>query len=173
MAWTTPLTWADTTVYTAAQLDQQLKDNLGFLYSPPSCLSYSNANQSVAHNTNSGLNMQAEAWDTDGIHSTSSTTYRHSINTAGTYLQFCAAVFAITATSGYRSVYLQNNGTTRTGELLMAAIATVTTTGLQAAHTGLFTATDYIDTFGYQNSGGALNVLANTVFMLTHWCGNP
>lgn len=174
MAWTTPLTWAASTVYTAAQLDQQLKDNLGFLYTPPSCLTVNNANQSVAHNTNTNLNMQTEQWDTDTIHSTASNTYRHEINTAGTYLQFAGGMFSISSTAGGRSIFLQENGPARTGEIWVpGGIPTVTDTPLQVAHTGLMTATDYIDLLGFQNSGGALNILASTVWMLTHWCGNP
>lgn len=171
MAWTTPLTWADSTVYTQTHFDQQLKDNLGFLYSPPSCLTRSNADQNLSHNTNTNLNMQTENWDTDSIHG--ATQYRHDINTAGTYMQIGSGSFSISSTAGGRSVFLQENGSTRTGETLIFGVPTIANTGLQVGHTGLMTTSDYVDLVGWQNSGGTLAVVSGTVWMLTHWCGNP
>lgn len=136
-------------------------------------MSANNANQNLTHNTNTQINMQTEQWDTDTIHSTAANTYRHDINTAGTYLQFAGGQFAYAA-AGIRSIFLQENGTTRTAEALIPGPSAIQAGDpLQCGHTGLMTTADYIDLYGYQNSGGTVAVQSGTVFMLSHWCGNP
>jgi len=116
--------------------------------------------------------MQTEQWDTDGIHSTASATYRHDINTAGTYLICAGCVFSLASAAGGRLIQL-NPSVGSDIRAYTSAIASVANTGLQITHTALLTTSDYHDLQGRQNSGTTLPVLANTAWMLSHWCGNP
>lgn len=169
MAWTTPITWADSTVYDDADFDAQIKNNLGFLYSPPSCLTVSANSQNISNNTNTDANMATELWDTDTMHG--ATLSRHDINTAGTYLMFGTLIFPYNGTGGRQAGIRLDDGTVI--RMYIPAVPSVTNTGLQVAHTGLMGTTDYHDLYAWQNSGTTLALAAGASWMLSHWRGNP
>lgn len=68
MTWVAPLTWATDDLVTAAALNTNVRDNLGFLYSPPSCLLTHKSNQSLASGQLTVVNFDTAVVDTDGMH---------------------------------------------------------------------------------------------------------
>lgn len=167
------MTWANSTVYAQTDFDQQLKDNLSFLYSPPSLLAYSTSNQSIPTNTNTAVNLATEVWDTDTMHSGTSATV--DFNTAGVYLRAATGAFSISSTAGNRELYFADNGTdsNRKSEQIVSGVPTIADTWINICYLGLQTATDSFQMKAWQSSGGGLNVLAYTAWVLAHWCGNP
>lgn len=117
--------------------------------------------QSIANTTLQALVFDTEAHDTASYHSTSSNTSRITVPTAGTYLFLANASFDVNAT-GVRFIWFVKNGasTQRIG-LAYAPATTGETPGLHSATVLKLSATDYVEAYVYQNSGGALNVLGD------------
>lgn len=97
-SFTTPATWADSSTLTAAQLDEQLRDNLrnvderlvtaNILSSTRlnrvdaavvGVRATASGNQTISKDTDTSVTWDTEAYDTDGFHSTSSNTNRITI----------------------------------------------------------------------------------------------
>jgi hypothetical protein len=87
MAYATPRTWVAGDVLTAAQLNQDIRDNVGFLANPPACRIYHNADQSIPHNVATTiLAFNSERYDTDTMHDTVTNNSRITFTTAGLYV---------------------------------------------------------------------------------------
>ena len=142
-----PSAWGDT-----------VRDDLVFLSSPPR----GSASHSTTENHNSsgnwlGLSANTEAKDTDAAHSTSTNTGRVTIVTPGDYL-FEAVIEWQANTTGVRGAKLVENGATdHFGELFPASTTGAHRTTITALITGL-AAADYVQPYGYQNSGGTLTM---------------
>lgn len=174
MAWTTPRTWrvGETPTYTL--LNTHLRDNLDFLYSPPSCRVYNSANISTSTGGFTALTFDSERWDTDTMHSAVSNTGRITATTAGRYLIIGQVQWAAHAT-GYREARVEFNGA---GIYPAWANHTVSSASI-ATHINVvgqypLAASEYITLAAYQNSGGALNVAYSTYTspeFMAHWIG--
>jgi hypothetical protein len=110
--------------------------------------------------------FNAELFDTDGYHSTSSSTNRITIPTglAGKYLVTASLSYAANST-GVRIIYINKTSggvetthggvtTSNIGSVLNTSVATSTILDLAEG--------DYVTCEGYQNSGGSLNVASGT-----------
>ena len=124
----------------------------------PSARVYNDADIAVANNSNVTLTFNKERWDTDTIHDTSTNTGRLTCKTAGIYHIYASVAFASNAT-GYRYINIRLNGSTM--------IATLGHTEVAASNENMSISTeyslavnDYVELLVYQNSGGALNVIA-------------
>lgn len=131
------------------------------------CRTYKNATQSIADSTLVALTWPVEAFDTDIYHSTSSNQSRFVAPLAGKYVVGCTVEWDAN-TSGKRELYVVVNGTTTTkiaGALDAASAGLVQncTTALDLA------ATDYVEFYVRQDSGGARNVGATTQQVSTAW----
>jgi len=122
---------------------------------PPLCRAYQSANTSIPNNSTTTLSYNAENYDTDSMHSTTTNTSRITIVTAGVYAITAGIVWDINAT-GIRVINLRINAATN------IAFATQTNNGASnfteqtvSTHYSL-AAADYVETTVYQNSGGAL-----------------
>jgi hypothetical protein len=123
------------------------------------CSASNSANQSLANNTATLLTWNAEHFDTDAIHDTSTNPGRFTVpaGMGGKWQMVAHLTFASHAT-GQRTVELRVNGGTDpvvrdrrgafTGDCYVSFAAPV----LNLA------AGDYVELYGLQNSGGALNV---------------
>lgn len=113
---------------------------------------HNSANISINNNTVTALTFDSERWDTDTIHSTSSNTGRLTATTAGKYQITGHVVWATTPISGIIRVRL--NGTITIGS------SQVIGDYRQMSITTLWdmSATDYVELFVFQLSGGALNI---------------
>lgn len=174
MAWTTPRTWTVGETPTAAVFNTHVRDNLNFLYSPPSCRVYNSANLSTTSGVSFTVTLNSERWDTDTMHDTGSNTERIKATTAGRYLFVAQIEFAANAT-GYRQLAIQHSAAAVNVALAVesgptASLATV----LNAATFYPMTATEYVYVVTHQTSGGALNVVydaGSAPEFMAHWVG--
>lgn len=112
MAYAAPRTWSPGEYPTAAQLNQDLRDNVSFLANPPACRVYNNANISIGDASQTALTFNSERYDTDSMHSTSSLTGRITFNTAGLYLVTFSGAFASSSDYAYASMHIRLNSST-------------------------------------------------------------
>ena len=108
MAWTTPRTYTAGETLTAAILNTHWRDDLSFLYSPPSCRVHEVNTQTITTATLTTVTFTSEDWDTDSMHSTVSNTGRITTNTVGRYL-YAGQILWNTGV-GYREAAIIHSG---------------------------------------------------------------
>jgi len=148
---------------TASLWNSDVRDGVDFLLSPPTCKVYKTANQSIPDSAYSCLTWNAELFDTDTMHSNTSSNSRVTFTTAGIYQVTLTCLWANNAV-GFRYHTIEKNGTT-TYNSGTNIIEPFVIGALGATHAGAninflspFNAGDYIQVFVYQNSGGAVNL---------------
>jgi hypothetical protein len=153
-----PRTWAVGEKLTAARANTEIRDALDFLMNPPTARLTHSATQSATTSTYTAHLFNTETFDTDGIHSTSVNTSRFTIVTTGKYRLSGAIGWAGNAT-GRRIQAWYKNGVIISGGAI-AAVATSASSIVLGAPTitAQLTAGDYVELFGWQDSGGALNM---------------
>jgi len=167
--WTAPTT-ASTGTFTSSRFNTQVKANLEHLHGRPSCCVYENADQTIA--TGSGwttLSMNAEDWDSETLHDTSTNDERITLKRVGLWLLTGTVVFDTGAAGGDFGARIYANGSTLHGtvirdlepQLYAAGNAWPPTAHVQAmVYTS--TTTDYCTLDVFQTSGGNLDVLCGT-----------
>lgn len=158
MSYTTPPNFAAGAVLTEAQLDI-LSDDISFLANPPSCRVYNNAAFSVPDATDTPVTFNSERRDTDTNHSTVTNTSRITFTTAGLYLVGGHGIYAANAT-GTRKLFIRLGGTTPLATSEANNSGGSNTVALTVSTLYAFTAGQYVELVGFQNSGGALNLTA-------------
>ena len=131
------------------------------------CSLWSSGSVSAANNTSTAMTFDSELFDTDGFHSTSSNTTRITIPTgkSGYYLVTGMIVFLAGSSTGMRSINLIKNGTGN--ELTIDQVpnsAGQVNESPAFSYTGNFTAGDYLEIYGYHNSGAALNMRGSAYY---------
>jgi hypothetical protein len=139
--------------------DTYIKDNInGGIVSVPAVLAYNNADQSLANDTDVALALNAEYYDTDGIHSTSVNTSRLTCQTAGKYLIWASVSFATNAT-GRRQVMVRKGGSVPLGITSLMAVTEVSRSTNLCVHAVADLAVgEYVELVARQTSGGSLAV---------------
>ena len=128
------------------------------------CSLYKSANQSISNATFTAVTFDSELKDTDNFHSTSSNTSRITIpaGKGGLYLITGQASFASNAT-GLRNAEIRKNGSSyfifwvapaTNGDWSVGSVSNI----IELA------ATDYIEMFVYQTSGGSLNINGGSTY---------
>jgi len=79
MAWTTPRTWTASEVVTAAQLNEQLRDNMLFVNAFHGVKVFKSGDQTVSSGNNDLVTWNNEVFDTDGMHDNVTTNSRFTI----------------------------------------------------------------------------------------------
>lgn len=130
---------------------------------PPSVSVRHTANQATVTATYLTLTFDTEIFDTETMHSTGTNPERITIPTGATgrYLVTGTAEFASNAT-GYREVLLRINGTTSSGRQMMPAVNGAVTV-VEATALLQLSAADYVEMRVRQSSGGALDVVTNSL----------
>ena len=159
MAYTTPKTWAVGNVLTASDMNTYVRDNAAFLYGPPSCRAYNDADISIANNSVTALTFNSERWDTDTMHDLSTNTGRLTCKTAGIYHIYANVQFAANDT-GYRTCTIRLGGSTVIGAMSITEVSDVAQRLIVSTEYPL-AVNDYVEVTVYQNSGDALNVTAS------------
>lgn len=145
----------------------------------PRCRVYNNTNQSVNNDTDTALTFDTEDFDVGGLHSTSANTSRITIPTGGDGLYLIVAhAFFATNSTGYRRFYFQKNGSAHGSAVEVDGDAgNADLLGVSNQLLVPLVATDYIEAFVRQTSGGALTVgaggtsriFANQIFAVKLW----
>lgn len=164
MAYSAPRTWSAGDKPTAAQFNQDIRDNASFLANPPACRVYHNTTQSIPDNTETVVSFNSERYDTNSMHSTSVNTSRITINTAGLYL----VTFGGAVVDG--SDYIQSYANIRLNGATFIAYHNHTGNGantwfplITLSTVYKFAVSDYIEVLMYQdNSAGAARNLRST-----------
>jgi len=117
---------------------------------------YHNTTQSIADTTDVTLAFNAERYDTDTIHDNSTNNSRLTATTAGIYLITASVEFDGSA-SGNRWLVVELNGTTKlAGHISRHSDGDTTYMSISTIYS--LSATDYVEVYVYQNSGGPLNI---------------
>ena len=146
---------------TASKLIAATTTPIDFLMNPPRC----NANSSgvsLTSGTSTLVTLDAEAWDTDNMHSTAANASRITINTTGQYLVSFYARFPSNST-GYRQLNLRlNSGGSATGGSTWSTINVAAVNGSSTFVTRTLelscVAGDHYEMFAMQNSGTTLTL---------------
>ena len=148
---------------TASLWNDDVRDAVDFLISPPRVKVYKTASQSIATYSWACLTWNAEAFDSDTMHDNATANSRITFTTAGTYQITYNAFWANNAT-GLRNHTIEKNGNTTQGNGT-PIVEPFAISPVAASHSGAsisvmasFAAGDWIQAFAWQNSGGALNL---------------
>ncbi|HVW33470.1 MAG TPA: hypothetical protein VHL53_13100 [Acidimicrobiia bacterium] len=163
MSYSTPRTWVAGEYPTAAEFNQEIRDNISFLANPPGCRVYHNTTQSVSDNTITVVSFNSERFDTDTMHDTSSNNSRLTIKTAGLYLVTFTGVFA--QGSDYARVYadIQLNGATAIAIDDKATPAIAHSPGVRVSTVYKLAVNDYLQARVYHdNTANTARNLLNT-----------
>lgn len=145
-------------VYTAAA-HNVIATNVNNFIVPPMCQVKRTTTQAITTASVTDVLFNAETFDTDDMHSTTSNTDRITVNTAGVYIVTGNLQMAGNAT-GVRGIYIRKNGSTF-ARFFVTAVDALNLPGLSASAVITASAGDYFTCSVYQNSGGNLDVLAD------------
>jgi hypothetical protein len=162
---------------TAAKLTAATKTPLDFLLNPPRVNAFATAGTVCPTGISTLITFDGEAWDTDGMHSTTNPS-RITINTPGQYLVSIYARFPINAT-GYRSLNLRLNSGGNSGA--GSTLSTISVAPTPGSATTMVTRTleltcnagDHYELFASQSSGAnmTLDVGQRVTAMEFRWLG--
>lgn len=165
MAYTTDRTWVTGEVVTAAFMNTYVRDNIKWLSTDkPMARAYASA--AVSHTTSGSyqeLLFNSNRFDNSNIHSTSTNTARFTVPTggAGKWLFGGTIGWVASAAANYRYASVGLNGSVTDNET--ATISDVTLNAKTSIVTMYdVTVAQWFSLFGWQNSGGALNMTANS-----------
>jgi hypothetical protein len=150
------------------ELNDGVRDPINFLYQMPKCAITMSVDLSIGTGGSNKLiggsgGFDTETMDNDSMHDTVTNSSRLIFQTAGTYLVGAQAAFASNAT-GRREIEIRLNaaGNPASGNQIArgSVPATNGATILSCSRPFSTSAGSYIELFAFQDSGGALNVLA-------------
>ena len=130
-----------------------------------SCRAYNNAAYTLANVTDQVISFNAERWDTDSIHDTSSNTSRLTCKTAGVYLVTGNISFPAN-TTGMRAIHLQVNGSVEIAYQGYSA-SDPHATNMNISTFYDLDVDDYVQLLAYQTSGGNLVIPADNQYQQT------
>lgn len=131
-------------------------------YVQPQVRAFHNVSQSIPNAVATALLFNSERWDTDTMHDNVTNNSRLTANTDGLYQIDFSGEWDTNAT-GQRQFFLQVNGTTPIAVIRHDASG-ASTTQMNVSSQYQLSAGDFVEVFAFQNSGGALDVLANAQF---------
>lgn len=153
---TLPTNWTPNHTPTAPELKQVL-DAINFLLGPPLFFGFQSTAQSLTSGAWTALNLEQETVDSISGHDTVTNKSRYTPTYPAWYLAFGYAGFESNGT-GARGAAIAKNGTRQGGQTTFGAA--VVSDRCAYPCLGIVQcngSTDYIETHGFQSSGGALN----------------
>lgn len=178
MPYTSPTTVVTGTT-TASAWGNSVKAGLDYQANPPHCAIRHSVAQSIATGAWSAVVFDTEDEDTASMHSTSSLTDQIVIPAAGLYLVTTSLEFATNGT-GQRVAGFQVNGTPATGPNVKGRSSNPNPGAgsdpvLNPSSVLKLAVADILRVLVFQNSGGALNLIASTSekhpFVTATWIG--
>lgn len=124
------------------------------------------ADQSISNVTWTGITFNLEHYDTDGFHDNTTNPSRMTIPSGlgGKYLIIFVGTFATNST-GQRRCRFYVNGVAETTTMKYVALTGSSTSVFAIAYVEL-TATQYIEAFVWQDSGGSINMFTGSQFTI-------
>lgn len=171
-----PRTWLTSDALDTTNLNGFISDVLTFLLNKPAANVRQTSAQTLTNATPTALTFQAEDFDDDPTggsgHSTVSNTSRYTANYPGWYMCAGGICFATNA-SGRRGTRWAVNGTAINGTEAFGPAYSAATTSMPSRTLLIFlNAGDYVELFGYQESGGNLATAITTTqqpHMMVSW----
>lgn len=141
---------------TSALWNAQVRDAVGFLTHVPVFSAQQTVQQSYGSNSSSPapVLLDSETLDSDGGHSTTTSTSRYTVQTAGIYSAIGTVAF-VTAATGSRAVLIAVNGVA-VRQTVLPTLATGNTWSGQCSWMGPLSVGDYVEMWAWQTSGGNL-----------------
>ena len=110
MTWTAPSTWVAGAILTAAQLNQQLRDNMNFLAIPNMARARSTTATSIPNATATVIPFAAaDSYDTANMHSTTVNNSRVTVGLVGVY-SITGQLYLTANGTGQRVIIIFKNG---------------------------------------------------------------
>lgn len=154
---------------TAALWNDDVRDAINFLLSPPQCRAYANTGTSLPNATFTAVALDGEDGDSDAMHSTSTNNSRVTAVTAGLYLLHGQVGHDAVNTTGYRTMAIRLNGSAviAYSDRAVPAGATIPSfTGTSCLYQ--LSAGDYVELIAYQSSGGSNPSSAGRAWTFLH-----
>jgi hypothetical protein len=168
-----PITWTASLV-TVAQLNTEIRDTANFLLNPPRCYAYRSTDKSTANGDTVVYDMNVEAYDSHSGHSNVTNNTRLVFPEPGLYSVKCQAKWAAHATGSRRLQIRKNAAGDPVSGSLVFDTANLPSSGSIGFANGTVdvqaVATDYIEMFHQQTSGGALNVIGGQGETFLSYC---
>lgn len=160
MAYTVPTTRSDGDVIGASGWNTDITDNITFLADPPRVSAYRSSDLAITTATETIVTLNAETYDTDTMHSTSSNTGRLVAATAGLYECSLRVYFELN-TTGYRwcRIYLNGVGVTVVDEAVQENPSSTLATSLYCHVEQYLDVGEYVEASCYHTRGANLNLL--------------
>lgn len=140
---------------------------------PPMCRVQLSGNQSIANSTTKDLSFGTESVDTDGMFTATSSVI--TIQTAGIYLIAANVIFSPNAGGVRQVVITRNDVADATNNVIAGAFgagSSTTNNSFSLASAMSLSVNDTLRLNVFQNTGGALNVLAGDyTFLSATWLG--
>lgn len=173
MAFTNPSTWVAGAVLTAAQLNQQVRDNTRFLHGPPIVRVRRSTTQSINNSTWTAISFNTEDWDTDTMWSSTAPT-KIICRTAGKYEFSFNGSFAASTAGTYRALGLRKNTTSgdpNEGEVTTVETANGVEWTAHLANTIALTTGQFVQAVQKHNVGSAHNAqtFAGSLRLAARW----
>lgn len=172
MAFTTPSTWVAGAVLTAAQLNQQVRDNMRFLHGPPTVRLRRVGNQAITTATETSIQWTNEDYDTDTMWSSTANT-KIIFRTAGKYT--ISANYEMEGSTVSTNMYIAiRHNSTSGGDYLAAvrhpfdAVSGALTRLVGCDVTAHFAANDFVRVVAYHEHGSNRNVMGTTGSRLSY-----
>jgi hypothetical protein len=127
------------------------------------------AAQAISSASETAITWNTEDFDTDTMHDNSTNTSRITFTTAGVYM-FGATIPWAGSSSGRRYCYIRKNATGAWldySEVIPPGAPAGTTQALHGVAS--FSASDYIEVYGYQSSGGSLDIYVDSSIKPRFW----
>jgi hypothetical protein len=127
----------------------------------PAARVFHSAAQSIASGVNTALAFNSERFDTNVIHDTAVNNSRLVCKTAGVYVIAGQVEWAGSASSGVREVHIRLNGGATLAKQQVGQEQTSFAVPMSVATEYALALNDYVELVVFQNTGGAVDVLAN------------
>lgn len=168
-------TWTAGEIVAASYMNSNIRDAGNFFLATPVFEGRQTVSQNASSSTDTAITFDTEDIDNDGGHSTSSNTSRFTAQTAGRY-QVSGGVGWNGNATGRREAIIAVNGTRNNGSEAGVAVGGNANSVYVPSRTKtiFLNVNDYVEIFGWQDSGGTLGTWVTTSgqsSMSVRWIG--
>lgn len=158
-------TWTAGEIVTAAMLNSNVRDAIGFVLAPPAAALRSTVAQSVPNSSWTSIAFATEDVDNDGGHSTTTNTSRYTAQTPGWYRVNGGSVGFTGNSTGTRRTRLAVNGAPLSASQVLIVASAAVAMSLPVVGAEFYLAVgDYVEVQAYQDvttpAGGALTTVS-------------